>query len=56
MINFFPYTQLWRINKEPVSNNKCTTIASILVILAIGGLFVSRIKVAFDQTEVTYNS
>jgi hypothetical protein len=51
--NLFPYTQLWRIGREPEHNNKCSIIASILILLIIGSLFVAMLITVFQMNTIT---
>ena len=46
--NLFPYTQLWRIGREPEYNNKCSIIASLIILATIGALFVYMLYTVFQ--------
>ena len=54
--NLFPYSQLWRVKREPEHHNKCSIITSIILILAIGALFVQRLVVVFSKDTMTSTS
>ena len=54
--NLFPYTQLWRIGKEPKHNNKCSTIISILILLAIGAILVNILVTVFKMNSIIVSS
>jgi hypothetical protein len=40
VFNLFPYSQLWRVSKEPEHNSRCSIITSIILIAVIAGLFI----------------
>ena len=49
IFNLFPYTHLWRISREPQHSNKCSIIISILIIIAIGAVFIQRLVLVFQM-------
>jgi hypothetical protein len=54
--NLFPYTHLWRVKREPEHHNKCAIITSLILIIAIGALFIQRLVVVFQKDTMTATS
>ena len=56
IVNLFPYSQLWRIGKEPYHSNKCTIIFSIIVIGILSFVIVERVISVFQKNTPTATS
>ena len=52
-LNLFPYTQLWRIGREPEHNNRCSILASVFIILIIGALLINMLIAVFQMNTIT---